>query len=498
MPLRKVKRVARRPAGKKRKAADSGGGSDGSDGEQVQEGVVHAEDDALAARLRADALRESGREHRALAARLELPEATDILLLPAPRGCVTAVCMSHDSEWVWCADKNGYVWRASVRSAGAEEDWQQVGRHEGAQVLCMSVSDTSVNTGVGAAARGDRSSAALRHDKYVSLIATGGSDGVIKVWQADGEHLRDLISHRAAVTGLAFRYGHNVLYSGAKDRTLKAWSVEEGVCMDTLYGPTAPITAVAAAWKEQAVITSEDNCCRLVKVEKGSAFSFAVQSLPVESCCMLDDRTFVVGGMDGSVSVHSVDKKNAVAKAQAAHGVGFQGDGDGLEQDFDRTALSTVAGGRNIPEHSNWVCAAAAVPYADLVATGGIGGELKLWRVSQEEAADDGRTFVPGSNVGTRLQELAVVPARGVISALHFARDGQTLAAAVTREPRLGRWTTDRGAPNLVMVLPLQYNADADAGQPTPQVVSVAQRTAAVAARRRPTGGLRKRRRLML
>eukprot|EP00756_Hemistasia_phaeocysticola_P055514 Hpha_TRINITY_DN31464_c0_g1::TRINITY_DN31464_c0_g1_i1::g.145322::m.145322/K14793/RRP9; ribosomal RNA-processing protein 9 len=502
-------RLKHRPgalAGKKRRRAATAAAAkrpaddEASDGEEVvQEGVVEsAEHAAIAERLRAEALRESGREARKLATRLELPEADDVLLLPAPRGCVTSVCLSQDGEFVWCGDKGGRVWRACLQSAGSADDWTLMGRHDG-KVLCLAVSDTTVSSGIGAAGGGDRSSSNLIRAKYPSLVASGGTDNMIKVFDGrDGTIVTELKGHRKPVTALCFRFGTNTLYSGAYDRTLKAWAVEDSVCLDTLYGPTAPVTSLSALWKDQAVVASEDSGCRLFKVEKGTCSAFEEQSMPVEACAMLDDSTFLTAGADGSVWVHNVQKRKPIAMRAEAHGSGFKGDGDGLEQDFGRDQLNAIAGRHDQPERSNWILSAAAVPYADIAATGGVGGEIKLWHVAQDEGGGGG--FVPGSGIRHTLRELAVVPLRGVVTSLHFSRSGDMLAAAVSREPRLGRWFTDREAPNLVAVFPLRYAEAASPAAP-PRMETLSRRAEAVgvgqmaAAATRPQ---KKRRRLVL
>eukprot|EP01062_Namystynia_karyoxenos_P063409 TRINITY_DN56212_c0_g1_i1.p2 TRINITY_DN56212_c0_g1~~TRINITY_DN56212_c0_g1_i1.p2 ORF type:complete len:536 (+),score=169.43 TRINITY_DN56212_c0_g1_i1:164-1609(+) len=474
------------------------GAYESADENEAQEGVVGGEDE-VAERLHAEALLQSGREYRELAQRMALPEEHEFMLLPAPRGCVTAVCVSQDEEWVWCGDKNGNVWRALLKGRHREEDWQLVARHEG-QALCLAVSDTSIAHTLGARVSGDRSTASLAQAKHTSLVASGGTDKSIFVYDgATAEHIKTLTGHRGPVTGLAFRLGTNTLFSGARDRTLKVWSAEEGICMDTFYGPTGAITGVAAAWKDQAVVTSDDSSCRMFKIEKGTCLAFDEQRLPMEACAMVDDGHFIACSADGTVSVFDGTKKRPVAQRHQAHGTNFRGDGDGLEQDFGRETLLAVAGGKPLPDQNNWCLAAAAVPYSDLAATGGWGGEIVLWRVEQREVPSAKGTFVPGAAKAVTLDQTAVIPVRGIVSALHFARSGSYLAAAVTREPRLGRWVTDRAAPNLILVAPLTY-ADVPRPEGNRPTASAARRTAAAAEPQRKAAALRpkKRKRLML
>ncbi len=47
--------------------------------------------------------------------------------------------------------------------------------------------------------------------------------------------------HRDVVTGLAFREGTHTLISSSYDRTLKLWSLDDSMYVDTLYGHQAEV-----------------------------------------------------------------------------------------------------------------------------------------------------------------------------------------------------------------------------------------------------------------
>jgi ribosomal RNA-processing protein 9 len=63
-----------------------------------------------------------------------------------------------------------------------------------------------------------------------------------------------------------------------------------------------------------------------------------------------------------------------------------------------------------------------------------------LWRIDEEKRA---------------LSELLSIPVVGVVNSLQFANDGSFIVASVSKEPRLGRWTTVKEAVNSVRVFVL-------------------------------------------
>lgn len=68
-----------------------------------------------------------------------------------------------------------------------------------------------------------------------ALLATGGYDSAIKLWNAvSGKELRTLEGHNGAVFELAFRPDGKVLASASGDRTVKLWNVATGERLDTL------------------------------------------------------------------------------------------------------------------------------------------------------------------------------------------------------------------------------------------------------------------------
>ncbi|KAJ9453234.1 U3 snoRNP-associated protein-like YAOH [Diplonema papillatum] len=409
-----------------------------------------AENDELAERLRQDALKAIGRSFQPIA---PFVQAGEPLVIPTARGCPTAAVVTGDGLWAWYGDKNGNVFR---RSLATDKEWSLVGRHKG-KVLCLALTEmlTEVNTQV----RGGRSTETVMSSKIPRMAASGSDDGVIKIWNLDdASEVHELLGHKGPVTGVSFRLGKTVLVSGGSDRTLKMWAAEDGVLLDTLYGHTGKITSVAAGWKEEALTTGDDCGVRLFKIDKGTSLAFTESQLVVECGAFLTDQRYLAGDAEGSLRLFDTLKRRPICKVATAHGVGFDGDGSGLErimsQEEIQAGTGSLAPGQ--PQHPNWIMALAAVPYSDLVVSGGLGGSIHFWRVSGDNEVD----FVANpealtDNPLTSLHLLHTIPVDGIVNSLYLPRSAQCVIATVSREPRLGRWFTSNGSRNHILVIPL-------------------------------------------
>ena len=105
-----------------------------------------------------------------------------------------------------------------------------------------------------------------------SLLATGGLDGTVRVWDAaSGECLRVLRGHTHFVMCCAFNRQGSVVASGAYDETVRLWEVKTGACVRKLPAHSDPVTAVDfSADSSLLVSSSHDGLCRIWDAETGS------------------------------------------------------------------------------------------------------------------------------------------------------------------------------------------------------------------------------------
>ena len=110
----------------------------------------------------------------------------------------------------------------------------------------------------------------LAYDKAGALLASGGSDCDIVVWDLTAETgLFRLRGHRDAITQLRFIGGGGLvggavggsgdeelkLLSGSKDTLLKVWDLEQQRCIETVVGHRAEVWGFAVTPDETRVVT---------------------------------------------------------------------------------------------------------------------------------------------------------------------------------------------------------------------------------------------------
>jgi eukaryotic-like serine/threonine-protein kinase len=86
----------------------------------------------------------------------------------------------------------------------------------------------------------------LAYSRDGARLASGGSDGAIRVWDAGtGKLLRQVRAHAKAVTGVAFSPDGLLLASSSWDKTVKLWDAATVTPRHTLTGHTREATRVA-------------------------------------------------------------------------------------------------------------------------------------------------------------------------------------------------------------------------------------------------------------
>ena len=75
--------------------------------------------------------------------------------------------------------------------------------------------------------------------------ASAHDDGNIRVWDIETGELRSLLQgHRGAVNQVVYSEDSQRLFSSSDDATIKVWDVQTLVALETLTGPTEPVTVI--------------------------------------------------------------------------------------------------------------------------------------------------------------------------------------------------------------------------------------------------------------
>jgi len=173
-------------------------------------------------------------------------------------GWVGQVAFSPDGNWLAAGTSSGTVhaWRLDRK---AEEAQLQAGNLPS---IAFSPDSRSLIVGgyQGEAYRFDLPSPKIsgfsgKHRGAIASVATlnrsahvvtGGIDGVIHLWNSDGDHLRELSGHKSWVNAVA-SFSDETIVSGSSDGTVKLWNVTTGECTRSLDATKAEVRSIAVS-----------------------------------------------------------------------------------------------------------------------------------------------------------------------------------------------------------------------------------------------------------
>ncbi len=238
-----------------------------------------------------------------------------------------------------------------------------------------------------------------------SLFASGGSDGVIRIWRTrDGAELHKLrFKTRVTPLGLVFHPQTTILAAGYSDGTVHLWDAQAGQHLNTLSWQHGAVKSVDFNRSGNILAAGgEDGTLMLWDVGQGQELNswqghdgnvYRVRFHPA------DDTLLASAGQDGIITTWKTQTGEAVKQ--------FQG-------------------------HKGFVYSLAFSPDGNLLATAGQDHKILLWNLTQDNPISD--------------------PLEGhteVVYDLSFAPDGQTLASAgQDRTVRL--WNVEDGRSRVV------------------------------------------------
>ncbi len=113
---------------------------------------------------------------------------------------------------------------------------------------------------------------ALAFSPNGKLIASGGADGAVKLWNAvRGDEVAALEGHKGEIRTLSFRPDGRVLASASADGTVRLWDVVSGKETAVLGGPGRDAGSLAFRWPDGKVLATggEDGTVLLWEVPRG-------------------------------------------------------------------------------------------------------------------------------------------------------------------------------------------------------------------------------------
>ncbi|KAH8369040.1 hypothetical protein KR200_009089, partial [Drosophila serrata] len=142
-----------------------------------------------------------------------------------------------------------------------------------------------------------------------SLLATGGHDGLARIWKADGQLVSTLSQHNGPIFALKWNKGGKYILTAGVDKTTIIWDASMGQCTQQFAFHIGPVLDIDWQTNETFASGSTDqriHICRLgvkepIKTFKGhtdevNAIKWCPQGQLLASCS--DDMTIKVWSMD--------------------------------------------------------------------------------------------------------------------------------------------------------------------------------------------------------
>ncbi len=301
-----------------------------------------------------------------------------------------------------------------------------------------------------------------------SLIASGSSDGSVRLWQAaTGEAVRVLAGSGGRVLAVSWSPDGSLIASGSDDGSVRLWQAATGEAVRVLAGAGGRVWAVS--WSPDGSLIasgSVDGSVRLWQAATGEAVRvLAGAGGRVWAVSWSPDGSLIASGsVDGSVRLWQAATGEAVRVLAGAGGrvwaVSWSPDGSLIASGSDdgSVRLWQAATGEAVRVLAGaggrvWVQAVSWSPDGSLIASGSDDGSVRLWQAATGEAvrvlagaggrvwavswSPDGSLIASGSDDGSvRLWQAATGEAVRVLAgsggrvlAVSWSPDGSLIAS---------------------------------------------------------------------
>lgn len=165
---------------------------------------------------------------------------------------------------------------------------------------------------------GDEAVTAVGFSPDAELLATGGSDGAVQVWDwASGRRVRRFAGHTLGITSVAFSPDGNLLLTASRDHEARTWDVPTGRPRHVLGLHFAGVAGASFSPDGRWVVTA--GCCggSVIRASTGERIRILrghSQPLVAAGFAGADGRLVVTAGKDGTIRSYYCDICGGVAE----------------------------------------------------------------------------------------------------------------------------------------------------------------------------------------
>jgi WD40 repeat protein len=218
-------------------------------------------------------------------------------------------------------------------------------------------------------------------------IVSGGSDGILKLWNHDGTEQMTTQGHQGVIWSVNFSPDGQTIVSGGSDGTLKLWNYD-GTKQMTIQGHQGSVWSVNFSPDGKTIVSGgEDSMVKLWNLNGTERATLKGHNGRVKSVNFSPDgQTIVSGGKDGTVKLWNLNgTERAALKGHKGWvmSVNFSPNGqtivsgseDGTVKlwNLDGTERVTLKG------HKGWVMSVNFSPDGQTIVSGGSDSTVKLW-----------------------------------------------------------------------------------------------------------------------
>ncbi|MBD2038590.1 WD40 repeat domain-containing protein [Leptolyngbya sp. FACHB-321] len=223
-------------------------------------------------------------------------------------------------------------------------------------------------------------------------IASGGRDGILRLWDINGRLLRSRTGSGSAITSLSFSPDGKSLASASIDATIRIWSVEEtSRVLVVMTGHTNAVTSVSFSPDGKTLASgSYDNTIKLWRAETGALFRTIVGHTDAVTSVSFspDGRRIVSSGDDGTIHLWDASTGKLIVTFRGHQGgvtsVSFSPDGrtiissgdDGTIHLWDASTGKLIVTFRG---HQGGVTSASFSPDGRTIISSGDDNTVKYW-----------------------------------------------------------------------------------------------------------------------